>query len=133
MSALSKDLDTPQRVGELFEHPVAAGAVLYAGGIGCLNGGGFAVPGTAAVNLSALGRIEEFVDNALGTDGDMTVSVRRGVFQYANSATNPVTRLHINGPCYIEDDQTVGSLATGMTAAGTVLSLDADGVWVEIQ
>ena len=35
------------------------------------------------------------------------------------------------GPCYMEDDQTVGNVGTGASLAGIVLAVDEDGITVE--
>lgn len=130
--ALTKDRDTVQRDGDIFVYDVAANAKLFAGGIAVINAAGFAEPGSQSVGLKVAGRIEEQADNTGGADGDVSVSIRKGCFKLKNSAVNPITTAHILNHCYIEDDETVGSLATGMSVGGTIMQVDSDGVWITI-
>jgi len=134
MTALTADRYTPRRDGELVSHPVAAATVIHAGALVALDASGNAVPGSTATTLTAAGRAEEAVDNSAGAAGDLSVTVRRGVFRYANEPTDLVTRADIGATCYIVDDQTVARTnGTGTrSAAGKVIDVDADGVWVEI-
>jgi len=129
--ALTEDRNTPWREGDLMVVPVAADAVIFAGGI-TIEDAGYAKAGAIVAGASTLGRAEEAVDNIGGSDGDVTVKVRRGVFKYENSSGNAVTQAHAGGNCYIEDDKTVSSLATS-PIAGKVIEVDDDGVWVEIR
>jgi hypothetical protein len=75
------------------------------------------------------------VDNTGGADGAATVTVRRGIFPFANSANaDAISRANIGATVYVVDDQTV-ALTNGTntrSAAGRVYDVDADGVWVEI-
>ena len=132
MTALTKDRNTPQRVGDEFNHPVAAGAHIYAGSLVVLDASRDAAPGSVATTLLAAGRAEEEVDNSAGGAGDLTVQVRKGVFQFANDGT--VARADIGGTAYIVDDETVANNngAATRSAAGEIVDIDADGVWVQI-
>lgn len=132
MAALTSDRNTPIRDGALFQHPVAAGAKIFAGALVVLDANGYAAPGSVAVGLKAAGRAEEQVDNSAGADGDENVKVRRGVFRFANDGS--IDRSHIGGQAYIVDDQTVAATdgAGTRSAAGTIRDVDAQGVWVEI-
>lgn len=111
--------------------PVKANTTIYQGGIVALDATGMAVPGSKAAGLTAAGRAEETVKNT-GADGDATIRVKRGVFVYGNSATNPVTTAHLLKECYLEDDCTVCSSADGSSVAGKVIRVDPDGIAVEI-
>jgi hypothetical protein len=131
--ALSADRNTPLKDGEEIGVPVAAGAKIYGGGIVVANATGYAAPGSTATTLTYLGRAEEQVDNTNGNDGDKTVRVRRlKAFKFENSDADPVTQASLGKPCYIEDDETVAATNGGSTrsAAGTVVGIDDDGVWV---
>jgi len=129
------DRNTPMKDGELIAVPVAADAVIGAGKIVAADATGYATPGATATTLTYLGRAEEAVDNTGGADGDKTVLVRRKkAFKFANSATDAVTQASLGKVCYIEDDETVsGTNAGGNTqsAAGIVIGVESDGVWVE--
>jgi hypothetical protein len=131
--ALIADRNTPLKDGEEIGVPVAAGAKIYGGGMVVANATGYAAPGSTATTLTYLGRAEEQVDNADGNDGDKTVLVRRGkAFKFENSDADPVTQASLGQPCYIVDDETVAATNGGSTrsAAGTVVGIDDDGVWV---
>lgn len=131
--ALRADRNTRRREAELVYVPLKAGAKSYAGGIAVADGG-YAAPGAAAAGLIALGRFEESVDNSDGADGAVQALVRmRGCFLYDNSATDAVGAAHVGGPCYIVDDETVAGTSGGgeRPAAGTVIAVSDDGVWVD--
>lgn len=134
MAPLAADRNTPRREARLISVPVAAGKKIYAGSLVAANATGFATPGATATTLTYLGRAEETVDNP-GADGAKTVSVRRGeAFKFKNAAGDPVTQASLGKLCYITDDETVSATNAGgntQSAAGKVIAVDADGVWVE--
>ena len=134
MTALAADRNTPMKDGELIGVPVAANAKIFAGAIVVANATGYAAPGSTATTLTYLGRAESSVDNTGGADGAKTVQVRRKVaFKFANLAADLVVQADLGKTCYIADDQTVAKTNGGTTrsAAGKVLGVEADGVWVE--
>ena len=132
MVTLTKDRNTTTRDGGDFNHPVAAATIIFAGSIACLNAARDAVPGSTSTTLVAIGRAEEYVDNSGGAAGDLTISVRKGVFHFANDGS--IARADIGGNAYIVDDQTVADTdGTGTRSlAGEIVDVDADGVWVKI-
>jgi hypothetical protein len=133
--ALAKDRLIPTRGAEFFEKPVSAAKTLYAGAIVCLNLAGDATPGATALGLKAIGRCEEFSDNALGLAGDVSVKVRSGVFRFDNSANaDAITDAYVGELCYIVDDCTVALTSGGGTrsVAGRIIEVDDAGVWVEL-
>jgi hypothetical protein len=133
--ALSADRDTKRFAeGHIFEYPVKAATKIYAGALVVLDAGK-AKGGAAATGLIAVGRAEEQVDNSDGSDGDLTVKVRRGTFRYANSAsTDAITMSEVGKTVYIVDDQTVAKTdgSSARSAAGICRFVDSAGVWVEI-
>lgn len=133
MPPLAADRNTPMEEGELISVPVAAGAKIFAGALVVANATGYAAPGSTALNLTYLGRAEGFVDNTGGADGAVSVNVRRlKAFKFANSGTDAVTQADLGKTCYIVDDETVSATdgAGTQSAAGKVIGLDANGVWV---
>ncbi|MCG9027433.1 hypothetical protein [Laribacter hongkongensis] len=133
MTATTQDRNTPMKDGELIVVPVAAGAVIPAGTLVVAGATGFAVPGSTATGLAFLGRAEEYANNTGGTDGAVSVPVRRGkAFKWANDSSDPVTQASLGRPCFISDNQTVAKTngTNTRSQAGIVLGLDADGVWV---
>lgn len=135
MPALTQDRNTPMKDGELISFQVAAATKIYAGSLVVANATGYAAPGSAANTLTALGRAEEQVDNAAGANGAKSVNVRRGkAFKFANHGADLVTQAEVGKTCYIVDDQTVAKTdgAGARSAAGKVMGVEADGVWVYI-
>jgi hypothetical protein len=102
--------------------------VAYEGEMACLdtatNKVTDAIVGTPKATLLPVGR---FCQQVTGT-GSNTVEVElfdpAAYYWWKNSATNAVTASHIGLPAYVEDGQTVGSLVTGRSVAGTVLAID---------
>lgn len=132
--ALTGDRNTPERPGDLVVLPVAAATVIYAGSLVVLNAG-YAEPGSTATGLIAIGRAEEKVDNSDGDAGDLTVRVKRGCFQFANSGGgDAIASANIGSACYIVDDQTVAKTSdTGARSrAGRVIDVDTRGVWLVV-
>jgi hypothetical protein len=131
---LAEDRNTPHQDGDVIVAPVATGVKCFAGGIACANAGGFATPGATATGLTYLGRFDESVDNTIGTNGAVDAMVRRKKsFKWKNSGADPVTQASLGKVCYIVDDETVAATSATSTrsAAGVVVELSADGVWVE--
>lgn len=136
--ALSSDRATARMQADLLVVPVAAAKKIYAGALVVLNASGYAQPGTTATTLTYLGRAEEAVDNTGGSNGAVSVRVRRhAAFRFENSGSDPVDQADMGKSCWIVDDATVagtdGDTGGGATrsVAGVVVGIDADGVWVE--
>lgn len=133
--ALAADRNTPHKDGDLISVPVAATKKIFAGSLVAANATGFATPGATATTLTYLGRAEQFVDNTGGADAAKSVVVRRGkAFKWKNSAGDAVTQAEMGKTCYIVDDETVSKTNAGgntQSAAGKVVGIDSDGVWVE--
>lgn len=132
--ALAKDRNTIYKKGGLVVVPVAASAVIYAGALVVANSSGFAAPGSVATTLTYLGRAEEAVNNASGSNGDKSVQVLRGkAFLWKNSGADAVTQASMGKVCYIVDDETVAATngTSSRSAAGIVIGVDSTGVWVE--
>lgn len=133
MPALTSNRDTPTKDGVLFSAPVAAAKKIYAGALVALDAAGNATPGAVATTLKGLGRAEEYVDNSAGAAGAASVTVRKGVFRFANSAAGDlIARADIGANAYIVDDQTVAKTDGGGTrsVAGKIVDVEAAGVWV---
>lgn len=132
--SLTADRNTPWKDTDAVPVPVAANAKIYAGSLVVANATGYAAPGSTATTLTYLGRAEQFVDNTGGADGAKTVIVRRNkAFQWKNSGADPVTQAELGKVVYIVDDETVAKTngTNTRSAAGKVIQIDADGVWVQ--
>lgn len=134
MAALTADRNTPSQSAKRVGVPVAAGVKCFAGGLAVANANGFAAPGSTATTLTYLGRFAEAVDNTAGGNGAKTVLVdRKEAYLFDNAAGDLITQADLGKVCYVVDDQTVAKTNGGNTrsAAGKVVGVDADGVWVE--
>lgn len=131
---LNADRNTWDTDGSEIAVPVGANAKIFAGALVAANATGFGVPGSTAATLTYLGRAQEYIDNTGGADGAVSVRVRRlRAFYWLNSGSDPVTQASLGKPCYIVDDATVSKTNAGgntQSVAGTVIGVDAGGVWV---
>jgi hypothetical protein len=133
MTAATADRNTGMKESQIVCVPVAAGQLIHAGVLVAANANGFAEEGKTEADLTYIGRSEQYVDNTAGSDGALTVLVRRGMaFKWANAGDDPVTQASFGKPCFIEDNQTVAKTNGNNTRAqaGIVLGIDPDGVWV---
>lgn len=133
--SLTRDRNTPRRDGTDFGRGVHADAVIFLGALVCLDADGFAIPAATATGLVADGVAEQHVDATGYADGAKTVSVRKGVFKFDNSAAaDEITIAHIGDVAYIVDDHTVALTdgTSSRSAAGTIVDVDSDGVWIRI-
>lgn len=134
MVALIASRPTPHKAREIAAFPVAAGVKIFAGALVALNAAGYLVPGSVSTTLRYQGRAEEFYDNTAGVDGAKKVAVRRNLaFKFANHPADPVAQADVGNTVYIVDDQTVAKTngVNTRSAAGKLLAIDADGVWIE--
>lgn len=138
MTAMSGPRVPVEKEGRTSTAPVKAATTIFQGAL-VVNDAGNAAPGRTATGLIALGIAEETVVNA-GIAGAKSVTVRRGTFRFDNSAAaETITAAEIGKQCFIVDDQTVaktdGAAAPDpatRSAAGTVIDVDASGVFVRI-
>ena len=135
MPALTNDRNTRLRSGDVYDDPVAASTVIYAGALVCLNAAGNAVPGAVATGLKARGVARVRVDNGGGDAGDKRIESAPGVYRFGNSASaDEIARGDIGATAYIVDDQTVAKTdgSSARSPAGTIVDVDDVGVWVRI-
>ncbi|WP_336812253.1 hypothetical protein [Bosea sp. MMO-172] len=129
---LSKPRDTIERGRDLLVLPVAAATTIQQGALVAANASGQAVPGSTSTTLKGVGRAEETVENS-GAAGDKSITVKRGVFKFKNSAGDACVQGDTLADCYIVDDETVAKTngANTRSKAGKILEVEATGVWVE--
>jgi len=132
VTALTSDRNTPTAIGDARQGAVAAGQKVFAGALVMRNAAGYLVKGVTGLNLTGVGRAEDQVDNTAGSDGDVSLAFRPGLFRFANDGSDTITIADIGLPCYAVDDQTVARTdGTGTRSkAGIVEMLDTQGVWV---
>ena len=124
-------VNTPQRTGELVSLAQGSNS-LFAGTLVCITTDGVLAPASDVASLKVVGRAERSSDNT----GDAysaakTVTVRRGVFQWANGGG--FTNSDIGSLAYVQDDNTVttAGASTYKIVAGIIVDVDANGVWVD--
>ena len=132
MAALTNGRDTIEIAGgDTLILPVKGGVTIFEGSLVALNADGLAIPAAKATGLTAAGRAEQYVNNSSGADKAQSVKVRRGVFKWDNDEAAPVTDAGLLKSCYIVDDHTVTTTATGASIAGKVLGFSDGEVIVE--
>lgn len=131
MAALTADTTaTIEREGAEFSFPAAASTQFYKGGLVAINASNVAVKMTAATGLKCVGVCQANVNNSAGLAGALQVPVRKGTFRFTNGES--IVLSDIGAVAYANDDQTVYKTSTGRSAVGTIVDVDATGVWVKI-
>lgn len=136
MTALAAGRTTKRRDGRRVSDPVAAGAVLFVGGLYALDASGNAVPAGVVGASHARAIVLASVDNTGGGAGALRVEGECTVGQFANSAAgDAIARADIGRLCFAVDDQTVAKTdnSGARAAAGVIVDVDAQGVWVDVQ
>lgn len=109
--ALSADRETKVRGTVLreFSAPVKASTKIYKGGLTARDSNGYAVPASDTAGLQTIGIAVKQADNSSGSDGDIRVTVRQGVFTLNATA---ITIAMTGTQMYVVDDETFDD-ATG--------------------
>ena len=130
--------DARERAGDVVFLPVPttspATTNYYAGHQIAVDGNGNAQLASDTAGLRTVGRLEFDVIAGLDIyEGTPVARVKRSVFQYANSATNPVTQAMVGQFCYVQDCQTVCALAGSQhtVKAGVVIEVNSLGVFID--
>lgn len=120
-----------ERTGNcLLNIPARGGAELTEATMAVINAEGCAETAAAAEGLLIAGCIQRYCDNRNGTDGEQTVSVKRGTFVWKNDGS--IKKTDILKKCYIKDAVTVTLTAEGSSVAGIILAVEDDGVTVDM-
>lgn len=128
MTALAADRNTPFRDGVQFAYPCAASKTFYKGALVFLDSSGNAEPATTATGKIAAGVSQDaFTSTSAAAE---KVNVKGGVHRFVNGET--ITKAHIGDVAYADDDQTIMRTSTGRSAAGVIVDVDSDGVWVDV-
>lgn len=134
MVALTSARNFPRRNGEDFSGPAAANVNIHEGALVARNAAGDVTPGAVSATLKACGVATASVNNVGGAIGAQQVQYKKGVFLFANEATDAITKADIENNAFIFDDQTVARTNGGSTRsiAGRIVDVDANGVWVRV-
>lgn len=130
-AALTAERDTVQRLNQYTSLTVASNSIIYAGSLVCVNSSGLAVPAADSSGFAVIGRAEATADNrGILYSATKTIKVARGTFRWANA--DAIAVADIGKIVYVTDDQTVNKTGGGQNIiAGTVVDVDASGVWVD--
>ena len=135
MTALTDDKKLEYTEGVEVITPVAASQTLYAGGFGCVNADGYALPGADTAGLIFQGIIREYVDNASGSNGDEDVIMRRRGLIKALMGTS-ITQANVGDEVYLADDQTVdlvGNVTNNIFCGIIARYIDSTHAWIDIE
>ena len=130
--ATTEGRNTKRRNADKVSGLVNTAATLYAGTmVTRLTASGNLVPaGTASAGV-AVGVAEDTVTG----DGVKTCEYSRGCYQFKNSASGDLIAAgDIGNTCYVVDNETVAKTdnSAARKAAGKIVDVDANGVWVEV-
>lgn len=142
MAAATTDRATGYKKVTRDKRPLGAGVKAIKGTAAVLDTGaasptkGYYIPAVAAADLVPCGRFTETVDNTAGANGAQKAGIDFGreftCFRWENSGANPVTAAHRGATAYFEDNQTVGVVGAGLSAAGRIYDLEDGKVLVEV-
>lgn len=127
MSALTNDRDTVRRNGDEAMFVVADDAIIYGGGMVCLNADGKAVPASGTAGLSSVVGVAQ-----TQMSGGRKLLVRRGCFCFDAQAGDAPALVDVGKTCFVADDATVKKTKDSSPVAGIVFDVDDLGVWVKI-
>lgn len=112
------------RTAPLQRYAVAAGVTLTAGMMAAINPAGALVPAADTAGLL-------FAGIAMPAFGESYCAVNDGIVGVANSATSAITRADRGKVAYVEDAWTVAAAATNKVAAGVIVDVYDDRVYVD--
>lgn len=92
--------------GVELDFPVINADIIYAGSFVCVNAAGYALPGSDTAGLIFEGVAVNRADNALGSAGDITVTLRRRGLIKATLAT-AITQANVGDNVFLVDDESV--------------------------
>lgn len=133
--ALTADKKTEYKEGVEIPFKAAASTKLYAGGFGCVNAAGYAVPGADTAGLIFQGIIREYVDNSAGANGDEDVKMRRRGLVKATMGT-AITIANVGDNVFLVDDESVDLTAnvTNNIFCGIIAGyIDTTHAWIDIE
>lgn len=135
MTALTASRRTPTRSHRSFTASLAAATMIYAGALVAINASGYLVPASADATLRIVGIAAQYADNSAGANGAIAAKYTTPICLLANSAGgDAIAAANVGAICYAVDDQTVALTSGGgaRPVAGEIVSVDADGVWVDV-
>ena len=143
--ALTKPRKIVRRQEGVTVYPVLAAAVCIQSGLAIL-ADGYARPGRAgqgvndaakATDAATYQAVGVFLESVTGgvADGEVSVAIQAGEFNFANSAgADAVSLADVGHPVYVVDDETIARTSAGgiRAVAGILTNLDSEGAWVRV-
>lgn len=132
---LAADKKTEYREGVELALPVAGTTEIYAGALVCVNAAGYAVPGDDAAALQFVGIAREHADNSGGSNGDITVLLRRRGLVEMKLAT-AITIANQGDAAYLVDDESadIAANVSHHVYCGTIAEMiTTASAWVDIE
>ncbi|MCX7559112.1 hypothetical protein OS190_05990 [Sulfitobacter sp. F26204] len=133
MTALIKDRNTLQRLGDNMLGPMASGETVFVGAMLLRRGDGFLTIGQPVVGAVGVGIAMAAIADTGAANGTTKGEYQAGTFLLANSAAaDLIATADIGAVCYAVDDQTVAKTdGTGTrSVAGFIADVEPRGVWV---
>jgi hypothetical protein len=135
MTALAKDRNTKCRhLDYVLSVEVEAGEILYGGALVTRDTDGYAMPAQDTANHEVCGVSKRKYDNSAGADGAIRAEVDQGIFAYATTGANALTKADEGGLAYVLDDQTIVRAAgtTNSVIAGKIVEwVSASEIWID--
>lgn len=134
MTALAAARGTPTRDGRIVQARVTASTTIHQGGLLEIAASGYVAPATKAASKVYWGIARDSIKTAAGESG--TIEAEHGATAHFKGSADLDTAAEklaaLGDSAYVEDDQTVGTTATGATKCGVIVDYDDDGVWVRL-
>ncbi len=135
MTELSEDKQIEYREGVELEFEMAASEKVFGGALACVNVAGYCLEGSDTSGLIFQGLATEQVDNADGSNGDLSIVLRRrGLFKVILDTA--ITIANVGDNVFLVDDQTVDLTAnvTHNIFCGIIAGyIDTTHAWIDIE
>ncbi|MBW6402039.1 hypothetical protein KPL78_29605 [Roseomonas sp. HJA6] len=129
MANLTANRNLPERLGNRFGYPVAAGARIFRGALMALTAAGLVVrPGDAGAAV-VVGLSPTEADNRDGADGAIVLEPKHGTFPMTVPGA---VHTNIGDPVYCTDDNTLTLTASTNLKVGKLAGIEAGQTFVEV-
>lgn len=135
MTVLAEDKQIEYREGVELEFEMAASEKVFGGALACVNANGYCLECSDTADLIFQGWATEQVDNSDGSDGDLTIVLRRrGLVKVILDTA--ITIANVGDNVFLVDDQTVDLTAnvTHNIFCGIIAGyIDTTHAWIDIE
>jgi len=135
MTALTEDKQIELQDGVERPFQVAASQKIYGGALTCVNAAGYALKGSDTAGLIFQGISMEQKDNSSGSNGDLSIVLRRrGLIKVIMDTA--ITIANIGDNVFLVDDQTVdlsGNVSNNIFCGIIAGYIDTTHAWIDIE